>query len=199
MEKLFGIVLLLLTLNCIKLFADSSVTRERAVTKLAEGVYMIRHKDAPDAFPQGNTTVIIGEKEVFVVDACYLPSSASEDIAQIRTWTSKPVRYLLNTHWHYDHTMGNGVYAAAHSSLTIISHVETRKQMEGYNPGWFERYPTRAATFKKYLETGKDGNGKALTKASGRNMKKRFSALSRLTLSLRNLLIGYLILPLIVS
>jgi cyclase len=145
------------------LFADSSITHERTVTKLADGVYVIRHKDAPDAFPQGNTTVIIGDKEVFVVDACYLPSSASEDIAQIRTWTNKPVRYLLNTHWHYDHTMGNGVYAAAFPSLTIIAHHETRKQMEGYNPGWFERFPTRAATFRQYLETGKDGNGKVLT------------------------------------
>ena len=154
------------------LFADSSITRERTVTKLAEGVYVIRHKDAPDAFPQGNTTVIIGDNEVFVVDACYLPSSASEDIAQIRTWTDKPVRYLLNTHWHYDHTMGNGVYAAAFPSLTIIAHHETRNQIAGYNPGWFERFPTRAATFKQYLESGKDGNGKVLTEGERKEFEE---------------------------
>ncbi len=161
MKVTFGLLLLLSCIN--SLLADSAITRERTVTKLAEGIYMIRHKDAPDAFPQGNTTVIIGDKEVFVVDACYLPSSASEDIAQIRQWTSKPVRYLLNTHWHYDHTMGNGIYAEAFPSLTIIAHIETRKQMEGYNPGWFERFPGRAATFQQYLDTGKDGNGKVLT------------------------------------
>jgi hypothetical protein len=54
--------------------ADSSVTRERTVTKLAEGVYAIRHPDAPDTFPQGNTTVVI----VLVVDSGYLPSSARD-------------------------------------------------------------------------------------------------------------------------
>ena len=48
---------------------DSGKTTERTVTKLAEGIYTIRHKDAPDTFPQGNTTVVIGEREVLVVDS----------------------------------------------------------------------------------------------------------------------------------
>ena len=61
-------------------FADSSVTTQRTITKLAEGVYEIRHPDAPDTFPQGNTTVIIGERSVLVVDSCLLPSSAREDV-----------------------------------------------------------------------------------------------------------------------
>ncbi|HYO92299.1 MAG TPA: MBL fold metallo-hydrolase, partial [Pyrinomonadaceae bacterium] len=95
--------LFILVLSASQMFADSVVTRTRTVTRLAEGIYVIRHPDAPDTFPQGNTTVIIGEREVLVVDSCYLPSSAREDIAQIRQWTTKPVRYLLNTHWHYDH------------------------------------------------------------------------------------------------
>jgi hypothetical protein len=42
--------------------ADSSTTTQRSVTKLAEGVYVIRHEDAPDTFPQGNTTVVIGDQ-----------------------------------------------------------------------------------------------------------------------------------------
>ena len=46
---------------------DSGKTFERTVAKVAEGIYTIRHKDAPDTFPQGNTTVIIGDREVLVV------------------------------------------------------------------------------------------------------------------------------------
>jgi cyclase len=157
------LLLLFIALNTTVVFADSVNTRERTVTKVAEGVYVIRHPDAPDQFPQGNTTVIIGDREVLVVDSCYLPSAAREDIAQIRQWTSKPVRYLLNTHWHYDHTMGNGSYAEAFPSLAIIAHNETRRQIEGYNPGWFDRYPKRTAAFKKMLETGKEEDGRLLT------------------------------------
>ena len=158
-----GLLLLLLTLSATVMFADSVNTAGRTVTKVAEGVYMIRHKDAPDTFPQGNTTVVIGDREVLVVDSCYLPSSAREDIAQIRQWTTKPVRYLLNTHWHYDHTMGNGTYFEAFPELQIIAQIETRKQMEGYNPGWFAKYPQRAERFKRFLETGKDADGNPLT------------------------------------
>src|ERR1700728_2974932 len=65
------------------LFADSSSVKERTTTRIADGIYVIRHQDAPNGFPQGNTTVVIGDREVLVVDSCYLPSSAREDIAQI--------------------------------------------------------------------------------------------------------------------
>jgi cyclase len=143
--------------------ADSTETKARSVVQLAQGVYSIRHEDAPDAFPQGNTTVVVGERDVLVVDACYLPSSARKDIEQIRQWTSKPVRYLVNTHWHYDHTMGNGVYWQAFPGLDIVAHAATARQAAQYNPGWFERFPRRADAFRKILADGKDPNGKTLS------------------------------------
>ena len=111
---------------------------------------------APDTFPQGNSTVIIGEREALVVDSCYMSSSAAEDIAQIRQWTNKPVRYLVNTHWHFDHTMGNGVYWDAFPGLSIVAHTETARQIAGYNPGWFERFPKRGERLKQIVATGKD-------------------------------------------
>lgn len=152
--------------------ADTAFTRERTVTRLADGVYAIRHPDAPDEFPQGNTTVIIGRDAVLVVDSCYLPSTAREDIAQIRKWTDKPVRYLVNTHWHYDHTMGNGAYAAAFPALTVIAQTETRRNLAGYNPHWFDRYPKRTVAFREQLRTGKDDFGKPLTDEARREIER---------------------------
>jgi glyoxylase-like metal-dependent hydrolase (beta-lactamase superfamily II) len=142
---------------------DSIATHERSTVQIAPGVYVIRHEDAPDTFPQGNTMVVVGDREALVLDSCYLPSSAKKDIAQIRKWTNKPVRYLVNSHWHYDHTMGNGAYKDAFSGLTIVSHSETRKQIEGYNPQWFTKFPDRAKTFKQRIESGKDADGRQLT------------------------------------
>jgi cyclase len=158
--------------------ADSSTTKKRLITKLAEGVYEIRHVDAPDAFPQGNTTVVIGYDAVLVVDSCYLPSSAREDIAQIREWTKKPVRFLLNTHWHYDHTMGNAEYVDAFPGIAVISQVETRNQIAGYNPQWFLKYPTRADLFRKVLESGKDFDGKPLSAADAESYKKSLAGVA---------------------
>jgi cyclase len=157
------LVAALIGLSALCVHADSSRTLVRTVEKLAEGVYTIRHKDAPDLFPQGNTTVIIGEREVLVVDSTYLPSTAREDIAQIRQWTNKPVRYLVNTHWHFDHTMGNGAYWDAFPGLSIVAHAETANQVAGYNPGWFARYPGRADRLQRMIESGKDNNGRTLS------------------------------------
>jgi cyclase len=185
--KRCGVILLSLVLNTAALCADTVNTRQRTVTKVAEGIYAIRHKDAPDTFPQGNTTVIIGDREVLVVDSCYLPSSAREDIVQIRQWTNKPVRYLVNTHWHYDHTMGNGTYAEAFPGLTIIAHRETQQHIKGYNPGWFERFPGRAAQFKGVLETGKTADGRPLTEIEKKEYKTAMEGVAEVAVEFKSL------------
>lgn len=161
--RIFALCFSLAAPTLAPVLADTVNTSQRTVTKLADAIYTIRHKDAPDTFPQGNATVIIGERKVLVIDSCYLPSSAEEDIAQIRQWTTKPVHFLLNTHWHYDHTMGNAAYRDAFPGLVVLAQTETRNQIAGYNPYWFERFPGRAERIQKMIDSGKDADGKALT------------------------------------
>ena len=156
-------VLLVVLIVPTRLLADTVASHQRAVTKLAAGVYFIRHKDPPDHFLQGNSVVIIGDTGVLVVDSCYLPSSAREDIAQIRQWTNKPVRYLFNTHWHNDHTQGNAVYAKAFPGITIIAQSETAKLIALRNPSYLSEYPHRMETFEKEIATGKNTSGVPLT------------------------------------
>jgi glyoxylase-like metal-dependent hydrolase (beta-lactamase superfamily II) len=142
---------------------DSTSTRVRSTQQLADGVFAIRHEDAPDGFPQGNTTVIAGTREALVIDSCYLPSSAERDVADIRQWTSLKVGYLVNTHWHYDHTMGNGVYRDSFPGVSVVAHRETRKQIAGYNPQWFANFPKRGDQFREAIASGKDASGRTLT------------------------------------
>ncbi|ABF39074.1 beta-lactamase-like protein [Candidatus Koribacter versatilis Ellin345] len=157
--------------------ADSTVTKERTTTKLAEGIYEIRHPDAPDTFPQGNTTVIIGKRAVLVVDSCLLPSSTRQDIAQIRQWTSLPVTYLVNTHWHFDHTLGNATYAEAFPAIQIIASRPTQKIIGDYNPGVLTRYPSRAQRFQQVLDTGKDLNGETIGETVRKEYEKALAGL----------------------
>ena len=137
-------------------------TGERQVTKLADGVYAIQHENLNDGSPSGNTTVIIGQREVFVVDSCYRPSSAREDIAQIRQWTNKPVGYLLNTHFHNDHNNGNKAYMDAFPSLVIIAQEETKNDMDLIQPGNIERGPKEIAATIAAFRQGKDQRGRPL-------------------------------------
>jgi glyoxylase-like metal-dependent hydrolase (beta-lactamase superfamily II) len=142
---------------------DSAVTNQRRVTKLADGVYSIEHKYLNDGNSSGNTTVIIGEREVFVVDSCYRPSSALEDIAQIRQWTNKPVGYLLNTHFHNDHNNGNRTYLDAFPLLAIIAQEETKKDMDLIQPGNIERAPGEFAAFIAAVKQGEGQDGHKLS------------------------------------
>jgi cyclase len=143
--------------------ADSAVTRERTVTLVGPDLYVIRHADGPDGNPQGNTTVIIGESTVLVVDSGYLPSSAREDIAQIKRWTDKPVAWLVNTHWHPDHVRGNYEYRKAFPAIAIVAQQEAVTLGRNYEGGNLERRPARIAAMRARLQSGKSENGKRLT------------------------------------
>ncbi len=136
---------------------------ERKVTKLVDGVYEIEHREGGG----GNTTVIIGDRQVLVVDTCFLPSAAREDIAQIRQWTDKPVSFVLNTHFHNDHNFGNRMYMDAFPAVTIIAQLETKIEMDRFGPGSLQReekdsYGNRQA-LQKMLETGKLPDGRVLS------------------------------------
>jgi len=52
-------------------------------------------------------------------------------LAELRKLTPQPVRYLVNSHWHWDHWYGNQVYREAFPGLRIIAHQKTRELMSG--------------------------------------------------------------------
>jgi cyclase len=162
---------LVVLLSAPRLSADSVNTGERTVTKLADGVYVIRHKDAPDTFPQGNTTVVIGTTGILVVDSCYLPSTAREDIAQIRQWSNLPVRYVFNTHWHMDHNYGNVAYAEAFPGVTVVAQTQTAKMMALREPGELADYQKGIAAYQEQYDTGKDAAGQPLSDLSKADLK----------------------------
>src|SRR4051812_16319344 len=153
---------------------------DRAITKLAEGVYELEHGRVGGMNAGGNTTVIIGERQVLVVDSCFLPSAAREDIAQIRRWTDKPVAFVLNTHFHNDHNFGNRLYMDAFPGVSIIAQVETKKDMDMFGPGSLRREEQDSygimQTLKAMQQTGKTKEGHDLTAEEKAEVKDMLSA-----------------------
>jgi cyclase len=175
---------LVLLTTAAPLFGDSN---QRHVTKLADGVYAIQHENLDDGNSSGNTTVIIGDREVFVVDSCYRPSLAREDIAQIRQWTDKPVGYLLNTHFHNDHNNGNKTYLDAFPSLAIVAQEETKKDMDLIQPGNIERGPVQLATTIAAFKQGKDQRGQPLSESDKKQAQELLPGLEKLLAEFKTL------------
>ena len=73
------------------------------VTQVASGVYAVIAKPGIAS----NGAFIVNNDDVVVVDTHLRPSWAREVIAEIKKITDKPVRYVINTHWHRDHVQGN--------------------------------------------------------------------------------------------
>ncbi len=138
--------------------------------RVAEGVYVIIHDNATDEWPHGNTGVIVGQDAVAVIDATYLPSRARADIALIRRVTPKPVRYLIYTHWHFDHNNGGIAYREAFPDVAIVSQRDNARFIE-LNGIWWSKMSTQPNSAKRAglarmeedVARGADSSGRALT------------------------------------
>jgi glyoxylase-like metal-dependent hydrolase (beta-lactamase superfamily II) len=75
-----------------------------------------------------NSAIIVNQDDVVIVDSHISPESGRAMLAQLRTITDKPVRFLINTHFHYDHTNGNQVFPP---TVDIIGHEYTRQRLAG--------------------------------------------------------------------
>jgi glyoxylase-like metal-dependent hydrolase (beta-lactamase superfamily II) len=104
------------------------------VVKVADGVYSFISPEAKIPLVSGNSTAIIGDDGVLVVDSGHFPSLTRRVIAEIRKLTNKPVRYLVNTHWHADHITGNYLYKEAFSDVAIISTAYTQEKIVHFSP-----------------------------------------------------------------
>ncbi|HZS33482.1 MAG TPA: MBL fold metallo-hydrolase [Methylomirabilota bacterium] len=76
-----------------------------------------------------NTALIETDDGVLVVDSHSKPSAARAIVERIRERTSKPVRYVVNTHFHWDHWQGNEAYPAAYGHVEVITNDITREAM----------------------------------------------------------------------
>lgn len=92
------------------------------LTKLSDNVYAyVGVKDASPANSfAANAGIVVGEDGVLVVDTLISAKEGERFLSDIRKVTSKPIKYVVNTHTHLDHALGNCVFAKL--GATVISH-----------------------------------------------------------------------------
>ncbi|MEP7084929.1 MAG: MBL fold metallo-hydrolase, partial [Betaproteobacteria bacterium] len=101
-------------------FAQSDPSKVEIITqKLTDTTYMM-------VGDGGNLGVGVGEDAVFLIDDQFAPLTPKIEAA-IAKLSSKPVKFVLNTHWHFDHTGGNANLGKA--GALIVAHDNVRKRM----------------------------------------------------------------------
>jgi cyclase len=131
MRNRMDAVVMIIALLLIRVFAYAEEQKNPGTlaydfAKIADGVYF--------ATPNGkmavinNSVVIVNEKEVMLVDSSSSPAAARALIADIKTLTDKPIRYVVDTHFHWDHAHGNQLFGP---EVEIIGHEYTREQLLG--------------------------------------------------------------------
>jgi len=100
----------------------SAVQAESGLVRIAENVYSyvdVKEASAANSFG-ANAGIIIGDSGIAVIDTLVSAREAKRFIKDIRAITEKPVKYVINTHYHLDHTFGNAEFAQL--GAAIIAH-----------------------------------------------------------------------------
>jgi len=97
---------------------------------------------------------------------------------EIRKITDKPVRYLVNSHWHWDHWGGNEVFLAAFPELKIITHEKTLEQLNTVEPRWNDQglkegLPAYLKDFERRIA---DAKSKHTAESEIKNMEEMLAA-----------------------
>jgi cyclase len=97
------------------------------IKPVADGVHVA--VAAPAYKVNSNTAIIESDDGVVIVDTHSKPSAARVIVERLREITTQPVRYVVNTHFHWDHWHGNEVYPAAYPQAEIVTNQITREAM----------------------------------------------------------------------
>lgn len=139
------------------------------IVNVAPNVYAFVESDI-HSIVSGTVTAIIGEDSVLIFDTTHRASSAKSIIADLKRLTKKPVRFVINSHWHEDHWSGNGEFSAAYPNAIFYSHPFTARIIEQRRESFRgehckEELRAELGPVTKQLESGKRGDGAAISAA----------------------------------
>jgi cyclase len=118
MKAGFAAVLVLVASPLLAQQEDFSGVEIKA-EKVADGIYMLTGRG-------GNIGLSVGKSGAYVIDDQYAPLT-DKILAAIRAITPEPVRFVVNTHWHGDHTGGNE--SMGKTGALLVAHENVRRRM----------------------------------------------------------------------
>ncbi|MEO8450881.1 MAG: MBL fold metallo-hydrolase [Gemmatimonadota bacterium] len=177
-SRQFRRILLLIVLGLFaRPLAGRSQTPGLIKEVLGDGIYLFRAPSALDLWTATNVVVIVNDRDVTVFDSFTRAGTARLAIAEIRKITDKPVRTLINSHWHQDHWSGNAEFVKAFPGIAIVATTGSRDYMKRMPARFFAASLGRSvaasrAALDTAVRTGKQADGTSFTAEARRTMEK---------------------------
>src|SRR5258705_901696 len=135
-------------LASLAFFAGRSDAKPETISKIVDGVWF-REGDLKNLGHCNN--IVIEMKDYLIVVDANFPSGARATMADVKKVSSKPVKYVFDTHHHGDHAYGNSLWTA--SGATTLAYKGVAEEMRRYEPA---RWRADAAKRKDVAELHRD-------------------------------------------
>jgi cyclase len=156
-----------------------------SIRKIGNGLYALISDRSKGLQTRSNGGFLIGRDAALMVEGFQTTIGAQFQLDTLRTVTQVPVRAALNTHWHFDHTLGNSVYGG--QGIPIWAHSEAASRMAAYYPKWqSEDLAVFLAPWEKRVREAKTDSQREHAKSDIEGLTGMFKPVTEAVLALPN-------------
>jgi glyoxylase-like metal-dependent hydrolase (beta-lactamase superfamily II) len=154
-----------------------------SVRKIGDGVYATISDRTKGLQTRSNGGFIVGRDAAFLIEGFQTPIGASFQMDALRMVTKVPARAAINTHWHFDHTLGNSFYGG--SGIPIWAHSKAAARIMEYYPKWqTEDLATFLAPWEKRVSDAQTDSRREHAKSDIEGLTGMFEPVSQNVLAL---------------
>ena len=156
-----------------------------SIRKIGNGLYALISDRSKGLQTRSNGGFLIGRDAALVVEGFQTTIGAQFQLDTLRTVTKVPVKAALNTHWHFDHTLGNSVYGAA--GIPVWAHANAAARMAAIYPKWqSEDLATFLAPWEKRVADAKTDSQREHAKSDIEGVTGMYKPVTEAVLALPN-------------
>lgn len=156
-----------------------------SIRKIGDGLYATIADRSKGLQARCNGGFLIGREAAILVEGFQTTTGAAFQLEALRTVTQLPVRAAINTHWHFDHTLGNSVYGGA--GIPIWAHADAASRITAVYPKWqAEDLATFLAPWEKRVSEAKTDSQREHAKSDIEGLTGMFKPVSEAVLALPN-------------
>lgn len=166
MFKLVFIIAMVAAMCAVFVSAETVAKQDFKTVQVADGVFAFIASESNSGVVQGNVVLITGENSAVLIDSGQYPSLAERMAVKVRELTTKPVKLLMNTHFHGDHLLCNHVFKKHFPGLLVVAHEDTivdGAKLYGKFAEQVKGYPKLIQDIRAIAKSGKSTKGRVLS------------------------------------